>query len=77
MEGRTVEHSAITMNQIILPEHGGRAGYAHGGEIMKLMDTAAGFVGMRHCHTDLVTARVEGMNFYRPIIIGDLVIINA
>jgi len=65
------------MTQIMLQEHGGRAGYAHGGEIMKLMDTAAGFVGMRHCHTDLVTARVEGMNFYRPIRIGDLIIINA
>ncbi len=77
MEGRTVEHSAITMTQIMLPEHGGRAGYAHGGEIMKLMDTTAGIVGMRHSHTDLVTARVEGMNFYRPIKIGDLIIIDT
>lgn len=77
MEGRTVEHSAITMTQIILPEHGGRVGYAHGGEIMKIMDTTAGIVGMRHTHTDLVTARVEGVNFYRPVRITDLIIVNA
>ena len=77
MDGRTVEHSAITMTQMILPEQGGRAGYAHGGEIMKLMDNAAGVVGIRHSHSDLVTARVEGINFYRPIKVWDLVIINA
>jgi acyl-CoA hydrolase len=77
VEGRTVEHSAITMTQLVLPEQGGRAGYAHGGEIMKLMDTTAGVVGIRHAHTDLVTARVEGINFYRPIKVWDIVIINA
>ena len=77
MEGRTVEHSAMTMTQMILPEHGGKGGYAHGGEIMKLMDITAGIVALRHAHSDCVTARVEGINFYRPIRIGDLVIINA
>jgi len=61
----------------MLPEHGGKGGYAHGGEIMKIMDMAAGIVGMRHSHTDLVTARVEGINFYRPVRVGDLITINA
>ncbi len=77
MEGRTVEHSAITMSQLVLPEQGGRAGFAHGGEIMKLMDTAASTVALRHAHTDLVTARVEGINFYRPIKIWNIVTVNA
>jgi len=77
MEGRTVEHSTMTLTHLVLPQLAGRAGYAHGGEIMKLMDTAAGVVGIRHAHTDLVTARVEGVNFYRPIKVWDLVIINA
>jgi acyl-CoA hydrolase len=77
MEGRTIEHSATTISQLILPHQAGRAGYAHGGEIMKLMDTAAGVAALRHCHTDLVTARVEGINFYRPIRVWNLVTINA
>jgi acyl-CoA hydrolase len=77
MEGRAVEHSAITMSQLILPEQVGRAGFAHGGEIMKLMDTAAGTAALRHAHRDLVTARVEGINFYRPIKIWNLITINA
>jgi acyl-CoA hydrolase len=77
MEGRTVEHSAVTVSQLVLQHQAGRAGYAHGGEIMKLMDTTAGLVGIRHAHTDLVTARVEGVNFYRPIKVYDLVVISA
>lgn len=77
MEGRTVEHSAVTMSQLILPHHAGRAGYAHGGEILKLMDTAAGVVAVRHAHTDVVTARVDGVNFVRPIRVGNLVIVEA
>ncbi len=77
MEGRTVQHSAITMSQLVLPQQAGRAGFAHGGEIMKLMDTAAGTAALRHAHTDLVTARVDGINFYRPIKIWNLVTINA
>lgn len=77
MEGRTVQHSAITMSQLVVPQQAGRTGFAHGGEIMKLMDTAAGTAALRHAHTDLVTARVDGINFYRPIKIWNLVTVNA
>jgi len=77
MEGRKVEHSATSMSQMIWPDLAGRAGYAHGGEIMKMMDTAAGVVAVRHSHRDSVTARVEGINFYLPIMVYDLVTVDA
>jgi acyl-CoA hydrolase len=77
MEGRKVEHSAISMSQMIWPDLAGRAGFAHGGEIMKMMDTAAGVVAVRHSHRDSVTARVDGINFYQPIRLYDLVNVNA
>lgn len=77
MEGRTVDHSALTMTQMINPQQAGRAGVAHGGEIMKLMDTAAGIVAARHGHKDTVTASVEGINFYRPVKVYDLVAVKA
>ncbi|UCC61234.1 MAG: acyl-CoA thioesterase [Dehalococcoidia bacterium] len=77
MDGRTVDHSAVTMSEMILPHHAGRAGYVHGGEILKMMDTAAGVVATRHAHADVVTARIDGVNFYYPIKVGNLVIINA
>ena len=44
---------------------------------MKLMDTAAGVVALRHAHTAVVTARVDGINFYHPIKVGALVTVNA
>ena len=76
-EGRTVKHSAVTMSELILPHQANPLGNAHGGEIMKLMDTAAGVVALRHAHTAVVTARVDGINFYHPIKVGDLVTVNA
>jgi acyl-CoA hydrolase len=77
MEGRDVGHSAISMSQMIWPDMAGRAGFAHGGEIMKMMDTAAGVVAVRHSHRDSVTARVDGINFYQPIRLYDLVTVSA
>ena len=77
MEGRDVAHSAISMSQVIWPDMAGRAGFAHGGEIMEMMDSAAGVVAVRHSHRDSVTARVEGINFYLPIRVYDLVTVNA
>jgi acyl-CoA hydrolase len=77
MEGRDVAHSATTMSQMIWPDMAGRAGFAHGGEIMKLMDGAAGVVAVKHSHRDSVTARVEGINFYQPVRLYDLVTVNA
>ena len=76
-EGRTVDHSAVTMSHLVLLHEAGRSGFAHGGEIMKLMDTAAAVVALRHSHSVVVTAQVEGMNFYRPVRVGDLVTVNA
>jgi acyl-CoA hydrolase len=77
MEPRPVSHSAFTMAQLILPQQAGRAGFAHGGEIMKMMDTAAGVVAVRHCHKDSVTARVDGINFYHPIRVYNLVSVDG
>jgi acyl-CoA hydrolase len=77
VEGKTVQHSAVTMSELILPHQANQLGNAHGGEIMKLMDTAAGVVALRHAHTAVVTARVDGINFYYPIRMGNLVTVNA
>ena len=76
-EGRTVGHSAIDMAQLMLPEQANPAGYVHGGELMKMMDNAAGVVACRHARTNVVTANVEEINFHHPVRVGDLVLVNA
>lgn len=74
---KTSSSSAITMTQIVLPYHANVAGNMHGGEVMKLMDSAAGAVAARHCLTNVVTASVTQISFIEPIFVGDLVLCSA
>jgi len=77
MEGRTVKHSAVIMSQVMMPHQANPLGNVHGGEIVKLMDTAAGVAALRHSHANVVTARVEGINFYHPVKMGNFVTVSA
>lgn len=76
-EGRTVGHSAVEMAQVMLPDQANPAGFVHGGELMKMMDNAAGVVSARHCRTNIVTGRVDDIIFHTPVRVGSLVIIRA
>jgi acyl-CoA hydrolase len=76
-KGRTVGHSAIEMAQLMLPHQTNPAGFVHGGELMKLMDNAAGVVAARHSRANPVTAMVEDINFHNPVRVGDLVLVHG
>lgn len=75
--GRTVGHSAVEMAQVMLPDQANPAGFVHGGELMKLMDNAAGVVAVRHCRTNVVTGSVEDIIFHSPVRVGNLVIVRG
>jgi len=77
IEARTVGHSAVEMAHLTLPHQANTAGFVHGGELMKLMDNAAGVVAARHAHSNVVTARVEDMTFRTPVRVGRLVIVKG
>jgi acyl-CoA hydrolase/rubrerythrin len=77
LEGRTVRHSALTMAQLMLPAQANSAGFVHGGELMKLMDNAAGVTAGRHCNTHVVTALVHDIRFLQPVRVGSLVLVYA
>ena len=76
-KGKTVGHSAVEMAQVMLPNQANPAGFVHGGELMKLMDNAAGVVAARHCRNNVVLASVENIRFHTPVRIGNLVIIRG
>ncbi|MFQ5925373.1 MAG: ferritin family protein [Dehalococcoidia bacterium] len=76
-KGRTVLRSATAMAQTTLPDQANTAGFVHGGELMKMMDNAAGVAAIRHCQKNVVLARVEEINFHRPVRVGSLILINA
>ncbi|OGP62905.1 MAG: acyl-CoA thioesterase [Deltaproteobacteria bacterium RBG_13_49_15] len=65
------------MAQLMLPHQANLAGYVHGGEIMKIMDNAAGVVAARHAHTNVVTARVDNIFFLKPVRVGDVLLVHA
>lgn len=61
------------LSQIVLPFQANTAGNVHGGEIMKMMDSAAGAAAQKHCHTNVVTACVDELRFKKPVLVGNLV----
>lgn len=52
-------------------------GNVHGGEIMKLIDTAAGIAASRHAGGPVVTATMDEMSFLHPVRVGDVVLVRA
>lgn len=65
------------MAQVMFPSDANQAGNVHGGTIMKLIDTAAGIAAIRHCRTNIVTASMDRLDFYKPVFVGELVILRA
>ncbi len=74
---RTPEESLTTMTNLMNVGHANSAGFVHGGEIMKMVDTAAGVAAMRHARGRVVTAHVDSLSFLAPVHIGDLLSITA
>jgi acyl-CoA hydrolase len=52
-------------------------GNVHGGEIMKLVDTAGGLAAMKHCGGPVVTVAMDEMSFIEPVFVGDVVTVRA
>ena len=77
MESQTMKHSHSILAQLVLPMQANPAGNVHGGEIMKMMDSAAGVAAQKHAHTNVVTARVDELNFKKPVLVGELVTCKA
>lgn len=77
MEGKRVRDSSAVMAQQMNPQDANPAGNVHGGVIMKLIDTAAGAVAMRHARSNAVTASIDRLDFHNPVFIGDFVTIRA
>jgi uncharacterized protein (TIGR00369 family) len=76
-EGKKVGETRVEMAQVMFPVDANQAGNVHGGTIMKLIDTAAGIVAVRHCRSNVVTASMDRLDFHQPVYIGELVVLRA
>ena len=69
--------SEVTLSVHMDLSHANFMGNVHGGEIMKLIDTAAGIAASRHAGGPVVTASLDQMSFLHPVHVGDVVIVLA
>jgi uncharacterized protein (TIGR00369 family) len=77
MEGKKISESRVIMAQVMNPENANPAGNVHGGDIMKLIDTAGGAAAARHARAFVVTASIDRLDFHSPVFIGDFLILKA
>ncbi len=61
----------------MMPTDANVSGNVFGGSIMKYMDEVASIVAFRHAGKKIVTASIDRMNFYAPVVVGDLLILKA
>ena len=77
MAAKKVSDSKVVISEVMMPHQANVAGNIHGGEIIKLMDSASYACARRYARTNVVTARVDEVEFHLPIFIGDLVMCTA
>ena len=77
MEGKRIKDSLVTLAQVMIPEDANPAGNVHGGVIMKLIDTTAGVVAVRHARCNAVTASIDRVDFHNPVFVGNLVFLKG
>lgn len=61
----------------VFPTDSNPRGNLFGGTLVSWMDKAAGIAAMRRARQVVVTAKIEDIEFKVPIIVGDLVEVNA
>jgi len=73
----TVSDTYIENRQRVQPTHTNNYGSAHGGNVVKWMDEIGAMSAMRHAGETCVTARIEGLDFERPVPGGDTCVIES
>jgi uncharacterized protein (TIGR00369 family) len=77
VRSKSVADSETTLVQLMEITHANISGIVHGGEVMKLVDTAAGIAAIKHAGGMCVTVSVDEMSFLHPVHVGDLVTVRA
>ncbi|WP_299169162.1 acyl-CoA thioesterase [uncultured Arthrobacter sp.] len=67
----------VTLRFLAAPTDVNWGGKVHGGTVMDWIDEAAYICATRYCGQDTVAVFSGGVRFYRPLLIGDLVEVEA
>ncbi|NCC24731.1 MAG: acyl-CoA thioesterase [Deltaproteobacteria bacterium] len=74
---KPVNESRVEMSYRMLPHDANPAGNVHGGVVMKLLDSTAAVVAMRHARQNVVTVSVDRLTFLKPVFVGELLTMSA
>ncbi|HMK38737.1 MAG TPA: acyl-CoA thioesterase [Bacteroidota bacterium] len=72
-----VRDSQVITTQLVLPNDTNQLGNLLGGTLMHWIDIAAAIAAQRHADRVCVTASVDEINFHHPIMLGDVVTLQA
>ncbi|WP_254840567.1 acyl-CoA thioesterase [Natronomonas marina] len=73
----TVSDTYIENRQRVQPTDTNNYASAHGGNVVKWMDEVGAMSAMRHAGETCVTARIEGLDFERPVPQGDICVVES
>ncbi|WP_336327447.1 acyl-CoA thioesterase [Halovenus sp. HT40] len=73
----SVSDTYIENRQRVQPTHTNNYHAAHGGNIVKWMDEVGAMSAMRHAGETCVTARINQLDFERPVPQGDTCIVDS
>ena len=77
LDGKPVSASAMTTVRLMMPADANIVGNVFGGAIMRYMDEIAAVVAFKHARRLVVTASIDSMSFYRPVYVGNLLILKC
>jgi len=76
-QAKTPADSWLTTARLMMPTDANVMGNVFGGAIMRYMDEVAGVVAWRHAGRNSVTASIDRMNFWKPVYVGNVLILRA
>ena len=76
-EFKPVSFSKTTITELMIPAYANFGGKVHGGTILSLMDKIAYVCSSKHAGTYCVTVSVDGVEFLRPVEVGNLISLHA
>lgn len=77
MKAKKVSESKTVMTEMIMPNDTNPIGNLMGGNLMRWMDIVAGICAGKHCEAHVVTASVDHVSFQKPIMMGDVITLEA
>ena len=77
MSPKKVSESKTVMTEMIMPNDTNPVGNLMGGNLMRWMDVAAAICAGKHCEAHVVTASVDHVSFQKPIMMGDVITLEA